>query len=180
METLKIGGMEDKTMLEILSRWAHRGEVETHLPRRLKNTHPERHVSKKRRKDSSTSIASRHSQPHPVDHIFQFHRALLRDFRLLESETNAFTQSLENEEYDWTSDMQSLKGRFTFIWGLYRVRSNDSLAKTRRLMSSRRIQKQKTTLFFQLWNPKKKHETFVIPTLPIIAKKRFFSKTSNK
>jgi len=130
---LRIGGMEDSTAVELLSRWAQRGcsDVNTmsvHLESpsvRKAVSHleiPELYPSKRLRMDGSPQ--DRNGQPNPLDHIFQFHRALRRDFRLFESETNKFVKTLETQDaFNWKTHIQELKGRFTFIWGIYQAHS---------------------------------------------------------
>jgi len=57
----------------------------------------------------------------PIDHIFQFHKALRRDLRSLEAEARAFAAALDEAE-DWRGGgaaLQALEGRYRFLWGIY-------------------------------------------------------------
>ncbi|KAK9840584.1 hypothetical protein WJX81_003072 [Elliptochloris bilobata] len=57
----------------------------------------------------------------PIDHIFQFHKALRRDLRSLEEEARAFAAALD-EAVEWRGGgaaLQALEGRYRFLWGIY-------------------------------------------------------------
>jgi len=57
----------------------------------------------------------------PIDHIFQFHKALRRDLRSLEAEARAFAAALD-EAKEWRGGgaaLQALEGRYRFLWGIY-------------------------------------------------------------
>jgi len=57
----------------------------------------------------------------PIDHIFQFHKALRRDLRSLEAEARAFAAALD-EAAAWAGGgpaLQALEGRYRFLWGIY-------------------------------------------------------------
>lgn len=131
MDALRIGGMEDSTAVELLSCWARRGSSDGEsmsspldspsVRKTLLLEVPNRQKSKRQRIHSPRDLITT-GQPNPVDHIFQFHRALRRDFRQFESQTNEFVKALElNTVTNWESDVQDLTGRFAFIWGLYQV-----------------------------------------------------------
>eukprot|EP00891_Asterochloris_glomerata_P008539 jgi/Astpho2/8539/Aster-05573 len=61
---------------------------------------------------------------HPIDHIFQFHKALRRDLHHMEQDVNAFAAALEDDDgWDWQHSLQQLEGRFRFLDGIYRAHS---------------------------------------------------------
>ncbi|GMH35139.1 hypothetical protein BSKO_03007 [Bryopsis sp. KO-2023] len=62
--------------------------------------------------------------PSPIDHIFQFHRALKRDFRQFEAEAGKLSELLESGVADWDDAIQKLKGRFQFLRGIYMAHSS--------------------------------------------------------
>eukprot|EP00884_Botryococcus_braunii_P013452 jgi/Botrbrau1/22107/Bobra.0206s0033.1 len=63
-------------------------------------------------------------QLNPIDHIFQFHKALRRDLRALEEDTQTFVASVE-ESNSWSStQLQQLEGQFRFLWGIYQAHSD--------------------------------------------------------
>ena len=118
METMRIGGTDDVIAVELLSRWAQGGRFDL-ISRRITPSYDKRLQKRPRREGTPPSP----SVNNPVDHIFQFHRALRRDFRSFESEIHALVERVEDGEHteEWSSDLQHLTGRFTFIWGLYQV-----------------------------------------------------------
>lgn len=73
--------------------------------------------------DSKNRILIPTQKSNPVDHIFQFHRAMIRDFRLFESETSELVKTLETGSDSRQTLLQSLKGRFNFLWSLYEAHS---------------------------------------------------------
>eukprot|EP00803_Ostreobium_quekettii_P008044 evm.model.scf_323EXC.4 EVM.evm.TU.scf_323EXC.4 scf_323EXC:18158-30601(+) len=78
--------------------------------------------------DASAAGGARHLRmgPKPIDHIFQFHRALKRDFRAFETEVCALHHMLDSGECNsnnWDQVFQKLMGRFRFLWSLYQAHS---------------------------------------------------------
>ena len=63
----------------------------------------------------------------PIDHIFQFHAALRRELRRLESDVLALPKPEEVAKR--AAALRTLEGRFVFFWGVYRAhsRSEDEL-----------------------------------------------------
>ena len=63
----------------------------------------------------------------PIDHIFQFHAALRRELRRLESDVLALPKPEETAKR--AAALRTLEGRFVFFWGVYRAhsRSEDEL-----------------------------------------------------
>lgn len=63
----------------------------------------------------------------PIDHIFQFHAALRRELRRLESDVLALPKPEEIAKR--AAALRTLEGRFVFFWGVYRAhsRSEDEL-----------------------------------------------------
>ncbi|KAK9866277.1 hypothetical protein WJX84_001775 [Apatococcus fuscideae] len=63
-------------------------------------------------------------QVNPIDHIFQFHKALRRDLRVLEKEAGSYGALLADTE-TWPAPdlLKQLEGRFHFLWGIYRAHS---------------------------------------------------------
>ncbi|KAJ7531954.1 hypothetical protein O6H91_14G066700 [Diphasiastrum complanatum] len=55
--------------------------------------------------------------PKPIDHIFQFHKAIRKDLEYLDVESARLADC--NEEF-----LRQFSGRFHFLWGLYRAHSN--------------------------------------------------------
>ncbi|KAL2642312.1 hypothetical protein R1flu_009899 [Riccia fluitans] len=67
---------------------------------------------------SSTPAGSgTQSAPKPIDHIFQFHKAIRKDLEYLDVESARLADC--NEEF-----VRNFSGRFQFLWGLYRAHSN--------------------------------------------------------
>jgi hypothetical protein len=55
--------------------------------------------------------------PKPIDHIFQFHKAIRKDLEYLDVESARLA--------DCSDDfLMQFRGRFQFLWGLYRAHSN--------------------------------------------------------
>ncbi|KAL3695707.1 hypothetical protein R1sor_009783 [Riccia sorocarpa] len=67
----------------------------------------------------SSTVAGPGSQfaPKPIDHIFQFHKAIRKDLEYLDVESARLADC--NEEF-----VRNFSGRFQFLWGLYRAHSN--------------------------------------------------------
>ncbi|KAK9834239.1 hypothetical protein WJX84_003552, partial [Apatococcus fuscideae] len=63
-------------------------------------------------------------QVNPIDHIFQFHKALRRDLRVLEKEAGSYGALLADSK-SWPAPdlLKQLEGRFHFLWGIYRAHS---------------------------------------------------------
>nr|PNR27802.1 hypothetical protein PHYPA_029954 [Physcomitrium patens] len=57
------------------------------------------------------------SGPKPIDHIFQFHKAIRKDLEYLDSESAKLADC--DEDF-----LRQFQGRFQFLWGLYRAHSN--------------------------------------------------------
>lgn len=55
--------------------------------------------------------------PKPIDHIFQFHKAIRKDLEYLDSESAKLADC--DEDF-----LRQFQGRFQFLWGLYRAHSN--------------------------------------------------------
>lgn len=62
--------------------------------------------------------------PSPIDHIFQFHKALMRDFKLFEADAGELVQLLERGETKWEKAIQDLTGKFRFLRGIYIAHSS--------------------------------------------------------
>lgn len=62
--------------------------------------------------------------PSPIDHIFQFHKALMRDFKLFEADAGELVQLLERGETKWEKAVQSMTGAFQFLRGVYIAHSS--------------------------------------------------------
>jgi zinc finger-like protein len=57
------------------------------------------------------------SGPKPIDHIFQFHKAIRKDLEYLDIESAKLSDC--DEDF-----LRQFQGRFQFLWGLYRAHSN--------------------------------------------------------
>ena len=57
------------------------------------------------------------SGPKPIDHIFQFHKAIRKDLEYLDTESAKLADC--DEDF-----LRQFQGRFQFLWGLYRAHSN--------------------------------------------------------
>lgn len=57
------------------------------------------------------------SSPKPIDHIFQFHKAIRKDLEYLDVESVRLTDCDE-------TFLRQFSGRFCLLWGLYRAHSN--------------------------------------------------------
>lgn len=55
--------------------------------------------------------------PKPIDHIFQFHKAIRKDLEYLDVESGRLADC--DDEF-----LRQFSGRFQFLWGLYRAHSN--------------------------------------------------------
>lgn len=55
--------------------------------------------------------------PKPIDHIFQFHKAIRKDLEYLDIESAKLADC--DEDF-----LRQFQGRFHFLWGLYRAHSN--------------------------------------------------------
>ncbi|DBB01633.1 hypothetical protein WJX77_010630 [Trebouxia sp. C0004] len=76
--------------------------------------------------NSSGAVDSARPQAlnNPIDHIFQFHKALKRDLRYMEQDASAFASAVEEaSDKVPTHAIQQLKGRFRFLWGMYKAHS---------------------------------------------------------
>lgn len=72
------------------------------------------------------SAAFGQPRTNPIDHIFQFHKALRRDLRALEDDARDFAISLEDAT-EWSPGqapgLQQLEGRFRCLAGMYKAHS---------------------------------------------------------
>jgi zinc finger-like protein len=63
----------------------------------------------------------------PIDHIFQFHRALRREVHVLETMSQKLmeTHSEGRDDVDvrTAARLEALNTRFQFLWGIYRTHS---------------------------------------------------------
>ena len=118
MAAMRIGGTDNAVAVELLSKWAQNGRSD--LLSRRSTPSPDGHLLKRPRREGTPSSPA---VGNPIDHIFQFHRALRRDFRSFESEIHALVERVEDgvQTEEWATDLQHLTGRFAFIWGLYQV-----------------------------------------------------------
>ncbi|KAG6554197.1 hypothetical protein Mapa_004113 [Marchantia paleacea] len=66
---------------------------------------------------SSAAGSGSDSAPKPIDHIFQFHKAIRKDLEYLDIESARLADC--TEEF-----LRHFSGRFQFLWGLYRAHSN--------------------------------------------------------
>lgn len=72
------------------------------------------------------TIQSQSGLSNPIDHIFQFHKALRRDLSYMEQDASAFAAAVQDAD---TTDklpthaIQQLKGNFRFLWGMYKAHS---------------------------------------------------------
>ena len=72
----------------------------------------------------STSLLLQGQGASPIDHIFQFHRALKRELRELESAAIALqAEADEAEEWRHDSYIAEMDARFQFLQGIYRAHS---------------------------------------------------------
>lgn len=64
----------------------------------------------------------------PIDHIFQFHKALRRDLQRMVDDSKRFTTAVHAPPVPgaptFAQMMVQLEGRFQFMWGLYRAHSH--------------------------------------------------------
>lgn len=58
----------------------------------------------------------------PIDHIFQFHKALRQELAQLESDA-ASLDPLKTDGPPFQDELKRLDGRFQFLWGIYRAHS---------------------------------------------------------
>eukprot|EP00210_Caulerpa_lentillifera_P007734 g7380.t1 len=124
---LEIGGnyTRETSVMKLLSKWAQQGYMRKQNSKlSAKRSRSESDLVEPCKKlDTSDENPILVAKSNPVDHIFQFHRALRRDFRIFESETSELVKSLESNIESWIPQVQSLKGRFTFLWSLYEAHS---------------------------------------------------------
>lgn len=66
---------------------------------------------------SSMSTLGAGPSPKPIDHIFQFHKAIRKDLEYLDVESGRLADC--DDEF-----LRQFSGRFQFLWGLYRAHSN--------------------------------------------------------
>lgn len=120
--------LEEAALVELLSRWTSRA-----VAAGATATAPAPPAVGTTTATTTTSTATHLVPPasptaavaaHPIDHIFQFHKALRRDMRSVEAAALQLDGDVQ-AALDWTFDarVQDLEGRFTFLWGIYQAHS---------------------------------------------------------